>query len=188
MERDSPAWGESICLWQWQPCSIPPMPAIMLLESESRQAQREPPNQQRAGRTVRSQRRSTVGDVSDRAGVPPTPLAAGPLDTKSRDPGNPRLLHFGTGATLPATLHLAIEPGIKTLIEAFGRPGTIREHDLCKLLALLGHGSDKGWQAVFYSSRSFDSAVQVYGPLAWMGGLQSIREHTEILPECGPVT
>ena len=36
MERDSPAWGESICLCQRQQCSIPPMPAIMLLESEPR--------------------------------------------------------------------------------------------------------------------------------------------------------
>ena len=87
------------------------------------------------------------------------------LDTESRDPGNPRLLHHGTGAALPATLHLAIELGIKTLIEAFGRPGVIKEHDLCKLLALLGHGSDKGREAVFHLSRSFDSAVQVYGLL-----------------------
>ena len=88
-----------------------------------------------------------------------------PVLAKTRDPGNPRLLHHGTGAALPATLHLAIELGIKTLIESFGRPGVIKEHDLCKLLALLGHGSDKGREAVFYLSRSFDSAVQVYGLL-----------------------
>ena len=93
----------------------------------------------------------------------------GPLHTESRDPGRPELLLYGTGATLPATLHLAIELGIKTLIEAFGRPGTIREHDLGKLLALLGHGSDKGREAVFYLSRSFDSAVQVYGLLRGWG-------------------
>ena len=95
------------------------------------------------------------------------PLSA--LDTESRDPGDPWLLRHGTGATLPATLHLAIELGIKTLIGAFGWPGTIREHDLCKLLALLGHGSDEGRQAVFYLSRSFDSAVQVYGLLRGWG-------------------
>ncbi len=92
-----------------------------------------------------------------------------PVFAKDRDPANPRQLYFGTGTTLPATLHLAIELGTKTLIEAFGRPGTIREHDLCKLLALLGHGSDKGQQAVFYLSRSFDSAVQVYGLLRGWG-------------------
>ena len=91
------------------------------------------------------------------------------LNTESRDPGDPGILHHGTGAALPATLHLAIELGIKTLIEAFGRPGTIREHDLCKLLALLGHDSDNGRQAVFYLSRSFDSAVQVYGLLHGWG-------------------
>ena len=91
------------------------------------------------------------------------------LDTESRDPGNPRLLHHGTGAALPATLHLAIELGIKTLIDAFGRPGTIREHNLGKLLALLGHGSDKGREAIFYLGRSFDSAVEVYGLLRGWG-------------------
>ena len=103
-----------------------------------------------------------------------------PVLAKTRDPGNPRLLHFGTGATLPATLHLAIELGIKTLIEAFGRPGTIREHNLCKLLALLGHSSDKGKQAVFYLSRSFDSAVQVYGLLRGWGNcsrFESIQKY-----------
>ena len=92
-----------------------------------------------------------------------------PVFATNRDPGNPRLLHHGTGAALPATLHLAIERGIKTLIGAFGRPGTIREHDLCKLLALLGHGSEKGREAVFYLNRSFDSAVQVYGLLRGWG-------------------
>ena len=90
------------------------------------------------------------------------------LQTESRDPGRPRLLHYGIGATLPATSHLAIELGIKTLIETFGRPGTIREHNLCKFLAHLGHGSDKGREAVFYLNRVFDSAVQVYGlPRRW---------------------
>ena len=106
------------------------------------------------------------------------PLSA--LDTESRDPGDPWILRHGTGATLPATLHLAIELGIKTLIEAFGRPGTIREHDLGKLLALLGHGSDKGREAVFYLSRSFDSAVQVYGLLrGWMdrSGVESVQKY-----------
>ena len=93
----------------------------------------------------------------------------GPLDTKGRDPASPSLLHHGTGAALPATLHLAIELGIKTLIEVFGRSGVVREHDLCKLLALLGHDSDKGREAVFYLSRSFDSAVQVYGLLHGLG-------------------
>ena len=93
----------------------------------------------------------------------------GPLQTESRDPGRPSLLHYGTGATLPATLHLAIELGIKTLIAAFGRPRTIREHNLGKLLALLGHSSDKGQEAVFYLNRSFDSAVQVYGLLRGWG-------------------
>ena len=92
-----------------------------------------------------------------------------PVLAKNRDPGDPGMLHHGTGAALPATLHLAIELGIKTHIEVFGRPGTIREHDLCKLLALLGHGSDIGRQAVFYLSRSFDSAVQVYGLLRGWG-------------------
>ena len=103
-----------------------------------------------------------------------------PVLAKNRDPGKPGLLHFGTGAALPATLHLAIELGIKTLIEAFGRPGTIREHDLCKLLALLGHGSDEGRQAVFYLSRSFDSAVQVYGLLRGPGNssrFESIQKY-----------
>lgn len=70
-----------------------------------------------------------------------------PVFAKNRFPGNPGLLDFGTGATFPATLHLAIELGIKTLVEAFGRPGTIGEHDVGKLLALLGHGSCKGRQA-----------------------------------------
>ena len=87
----------------------------------------------------------------------------GPLPGEGRNPGAPWQLCYGTGATLPETLHLSIEIGIKTLIEAFGRPGVIREHDLCKLLALLGRDSDKGRRAVFYLSRSFDSAVQVYG-------------------------
>ena len=93
----------------------------------------------------------------------------GPLDTESRDPGDPWQLYYGTGATLPETLHLSIELGIKALIEVFGRPGVIKEHDLCKLLALLGHGSDEGREAAFYLSRSFDSAVQVYGLLRGWG-------------------
>ncbi|MCY4579079.1 MAG: hypothetical protein OXD31_08520 [Chloroflexi bacterium] len=93
----------------------------------------------------------------------------GPSFAESRDPGDPGQLRFGTGATLPETLHLSIELGIKALIEAFGRPGTIREHDLCKLLALLAHGSDEGREAVFYLGRSFDSAVHVYGLLRGWG-------------------
>ena len=93
----------------------------------------------------------------------------GPVNAESRDPGNPGLLHHGTGATLPETLHLAIELGIKALIEAFGRPGVVKEHDLPKLLALLGHESDKGQKAVFYLSRSFDSAVECYGLLRGPG-------------------
>ncbi len=93
----------------------------------------------------------------------------GELNTESRDPGEPGLLHHGTGAGLPETLHLSIELGIKALIEAFGKPGVIKEHDLCKLLALLGYGSDKGRDAVFYLSRSFDSAVECYGLLRGPG-------------------
>ena len=91
------------------------------------------------------------------------------LDAESRDPGDPALLRNGTGATLPEMLHLSIERGIKALIEAFGRPGTIREHSLGKLLALLGRGSDEGRNAVFYLGRSFDSAVHLYGLLRGRG-------------------
>lgn len=87
----------------------------------------------------------------------------GPFLAMPRDPREPGLLHHGTGATLPATLHLSMELGFKALLEAFGGPGVIKEHDLYKLLALLGHGSDKGREAVFYLSRSFDSAVECYG-------------------------
>ena len=104
----------------------------------------------------------------------------GPLSGESRDPGAPWQLCYGTGATLPATLHLSIELGIKALIEAFGGLGVIKEHDLGKLLALLGRTSDKGKEAVFYLSRSFDSAVQVYGLLRGWGDLsrfESIQKY-----------
>lgn len=105
---------------------------------------------------------------------------SGPLSGEGRDPGAPWQLCYGTGATLPETLHLSIELGIKALIEAFGRPGVIKEHDLGKLLALLGRTSDKGRDAMFYLSRSFDSAVRVYGLLRGWGNLsrfESIQKY-----------
>lgn len=104
----------------------------------------------------------------------------GPLSGESRDPGAPWQLRYGTGATLPETLHLSIELGIKALIEAFGGPGVIKNHDLGKLLALLGRTSDKGMEAVFFLSRSFDSAVQVYGLRRGWGDLsrfESIQKY-----------
>lgn len=112
----------------------------------------------------------------------------GPSNAESRDPGNPGLLRHGTGATLPATLHLAIELGMKALIEAFGRPGMIREHDLPKLLALLGHESDKGQKAVFYLSRSFDSAVECYGLLRGPGDCDRFASIQKYLRSTGKKT
>ena len=81
---------------------------------------------------------------------------------------------------LPEALHLSIELGIKGLIEAFGGPGTVKDHNLHKLLARLEHVSGEGEKAVSYLSKSFDFAVRFYGLLHGPGDnsrFETIQEY-----------